>query len=205
MLDIKASSYVVEGKHRACYIHPHNESLCVKILLPSKTGGSQKEANRETKYYRFLEKKNVPWTMLPKFYGEVITSLGKGYIFDLVRDYDGNISRNLTHYLSDQQLTQNHAQALSVAFDLLNEYLLQWKIITLNIQARNLVFKKISSDEGRLVIVDDVGNTEFIPVSNYIDFMATMKIKRKWQRFVSLLLKAYPDNKFLKSKFLVKN
>jgi hypothetical protein len=32
-----------------------------------------------------------------------------------------------------------------------------------------------------------------------------MKIKRKWQRFVSLLLKAYPDNKFLKSKFLVKN
>jgi len=204
MLDIKTSSYVAEGKHRACYIHPHNENLCVKILLPSKKGGSLEEAKRETKYYRFLEKKNVPWTMLPKFHGEVITNFGKGYVFDLVRDFDGNISRNLTYYLSKQQLTQNHAQALSVAFDLLNEYLLQWKIITLNIQPRNLVFQKISSNEGRLVIVDDVGNPEFLPVCNYIDFMATMKIKRKWQRFVSILLRSYPDNKFLKSKFSVK-
>jgi len=204
MLDINTSSYLAEGKHRACYIHPHNESLCVKILLPSKTGGALEEAKRETKYYRFLEKKNVPWTMLPKFHGEVITNFGKGYVFDLVRDFDGNISRNLTYYLSKQQLTQNHAQALSVAFDLLNEYLLQWKIITLNIQPRNLVFQKISSNEGRLVIVDDVGNPEFLPVCNYIDFMATMKIKRKWQRFVSILLRSYPDNKFLKSKFSVK-
>jgi hypothetical protein len=205
MLDIKTSSYVAEGKHRACYIHPQNENLCIKVLLPSKSGGALEEAKREAKYYRFLEKKNVPWTMLPKFYGEITTNLGRGYVFDLVRDYDGNISKNLTYYLSNTKLSQNHAKALSVAFDLLNEYLLQWKVITLNIQARNLVFKRTSADEGQLVIVDDVGNPEFVPICNYVDFMATMKIKRKWQRFVALLLKAYPDNKFIKSKFSAKN
>ena len=204
MLNI-ISPYVGKGKHRECYIHPLDENLCIKILLPSKSGGAFIEAEREAKYYRFLAKKKVPWTMLPAFHGDVITNRGKGYVFDLIRDFDGNVSKNLDYYLSKSQLTQQHAQGLSNAFDRLKEYLLRWKIITMNIEDQNLVYQKIGNNDGRLVMVDNLGNSEFIPISNYLAFFAKLKIRRKWRRFEYLLLKKYPYNEFLKKKFSVKN
>ena len=37
------------------------------------------------------------------------------------------------------------------------------------------------------VVVDDIGNTEFFPISNYVSSSAKRKINRKWQRFEASL------------------
>lgn len=106
MLDLESASVVGKGLHRVCYAHPQDERLCVKVLLQLQSKTPLIEAEREAKYYRFLDKKNVPWTMLPKFHGEVLTSRGQGYIFDLIRDYDGEFQKHssITWLLLSKQI-----------------------------------------------------------------------------------------------------
>jgi len=202
MLDLESSPMVGRGLHRACYVHPRNGNLCVKVLFPLESREPLIEAERETSYYRVLKKRGVPWTMLPEFHEEVSTTRGKGYVFDLVRDYDGAVSKSLRDYLSSPPETMKYAIALSAAFDLLRDYLLQWKIITMTIKAKNILYSKISDTEGRLVIVDNIGNSDFIPICDYVGFMAERKIRRKWRRFEALLIKEYPRNDFVQGKFL---
>ncbi|HPD55907.1 MAG TPA: YrbL family protein [Smithellaceae bacterium] len=201
MLNLDSSYFVSKGKHRECYVHPDNKNLLIKILLPSVKGSALTETLREARYYRFLVKKNIPFTMLPAFHGEVITNRGRGYVFDLIRDFDGSISKSLEYYLTHLPFSEREYGLLDASFDLLREYLMRWKILTMHIQARNIVYQKIAPDERRLVIIDDIGNSEFIPVSSYFDFLAQLKIKRKWRRFISSLLHQFPDNEFLKNKF----
>jgi len=201
MLDLESSPVVGRGLHRACYVHPSNGNLCVKVLFPLKSREPLIEVEREVNYYRFLKKRGVPWTMLPEFHGETDTTRGKGYIFDLVRDYDGSVSKTLRDYLSLPQETMKYAEALSAAFDLLKDYLLQWKITTMTIKAKNILYRKISEAEGRLVIVDNIGNSDFIPICDYVGFMARRKIHRKWQSFEALLIKEYPQNDFVQRRF----
>jgi len=201
MLDLESASVVGKGLHRVCYAHPQDERLCVKVLLQLQSKTPLIEAEREAKYYRFLDKKNVPWTMLPKFHGEVLTNRGQGYIFDLIRDYDGEISKTLKHYLASPIETNNYYEGLSAAFDLLRGYLLAWKIVTMTIKAKNILYQKLNQREGRLVIIDNIGHSDFIPVCDYIDFMAERKIRRKWRRFEATLRKEYPQNTFVQQRF----
>jgi hypothetical protein len=205
MIDIETSPVVGRGLHRECYAHPQDENLCIKVLLPLKSQESLIEAEREVNYYRFLTKKSVPWTMLPKFHGEVLTSRGKGFVFDLIRDQDGSVSKTLRHYLSSSVETAKNAEGLSTAFDLLRAYLLQWKIVTMTIKAKNILYQKISESDGRLVIVDNIGNSDFIPICDYVDFMAERKIRRKWRQFEVNLRKEYPQNEFVQQRFNFQN
>jgi len=201
MLDLESAPVVGKGLHRVCYGHPLDKRLCVKVLLPLQSKTPLIEAEREVKYYRRLEKKNVPWTMLPAFYGEIATNRGPGYLFDLVRDDDGCVSQPLTYYLSNPGETAAHGEALSRAFDALQTYLLQWKIITMTIKAKNILYQRLGKSEGRLVIVDNIGSSDLIPICNYVDFMAERKIRRKWRRFEAMLVKEYPENELVKRKF----
>ena len=201
MLDLESAPVVGKGLHRICYGHPLDKHLCVKVLLPLQSKTPLIEAEREVKYYRFLEKKNVPWTMLPKFHGEILTSRGRGYIFDLIRDYDGEISKTLKYYLASPVETDHHDEGLSAAFDLLRGYLLEWKIVTMTIKDKNILYQKLNLKEGRLVIIDNIGHSDFIPVCDYVDFMAERKIRRKWRRFEAVLRKEYPHNVLIQEKF----
>ncbi|PHO16786.1 hypothetical protein CPU12_13860, partial [Malaciobacter molluscorum LMG 25693] len=73
-----------KGTNRLCFIHPQDENKCIKITYSNDFS----ESLKEIKYYKFLQKKNISWKFLVKYYGSVETSLGKGEIFDLVRDYN---------------------------------------------------------------------------------------------------------------------
>ncbi len=200
MLDLESATVVGRGLHRLCYAHPRKESLCVKVLLPLDSGEPLIEAAREAAYYRLLRKRGVPWTMLPAFHGEVQTSRGRGYLFDLVRDNDGSISKTLSYYLANPQETAAHAAALSRAFDLLKAYLLEWQVITMTIKAKNILYQRTAATDGRLVIVDNIGNSDLIPICDYVGFLGRMKIRRKWRRFEALLLKEYPQNDLIRRK-----
>jgi len=47
------------------------------------------------------------------------------------------------------------------------------------------------------VVIDNIGNSDFIPVCNYVDFMAVRKIRRKWQQFENLLVRDHTQNRAL--------
>ena len=58
------------------------KNRCVKIVVT----GNHKETLREQSYYRLLSKRNISWSMLVQFYGNVETNRGEGAVFELVRD-----------------------------------------------------------------------------------------------------------------------
>lgn len=174
-------------------IPSENSDLCIKIVV----AGCDSETLREQAYYKFLEKHNISWKMLPKFYGNVETNLGFGAVFDLIRDYDGDVSKTIEHYLSSAEETKFNFCGLSKAIPSLKCFLIQEKVIPITLKAKNIVYKRINYTEGILVLVDNRGNSDFIPICNYINFFAKKKILRKWQCFESTLLATYPHNKML--------
>ena len=193
MLKLESSSLIGRGLRRECYFHPGDENKCVKIVV----GGDHKETVREQSYYRLLEKRTISWKMLARFHGNVETDRGPGAVFELIRDYNGAVSKTLEHYFSAKNDTDFDYQELSRALVRLKQYLLQWKIVTMSIKPQNIVFKKTNESEGVLVVIDNIGNSDFIPICNYVDIMAMRKVRRKWQRFENSLSRDYVRNKAL--------
>jgi serine/threonine protein kinase len=156
-----------------------------------------KESKREQSYYRLLEKRNISWEMLPRYYGVIESNLGHGAVFDLIRDYDGEISKTLEYYLSSSEILELQCPCFLQAFYSLKKYLYKYKIIPMDLKPENILYKKTSDKDGDLVIIDNIGNSDFIPVCNYVGYLATKKILRKWHRFEHNLLHIYAYNKAL--------
>ncbi len=187
MLTLASSSLIGRGLRRECYFHPEDENKCIKIVV----AGDHKETVREQSYYRLLEKRNISWKMLARFYGNIETNRGKGAVFELIRDHNGEVSKTLEQYFSANNETDLNYQDLSRALPLLKQYLLKWKIVTMSLKPQNIVYQKIHPTQGKLVVIDNIGNSDFIPICNYLDSFATRKIRRKWQRFEESLPKDY--------------
>ena len=193
MLKLESSSLIGSGLRRECYFHPEDENKCIKVVV----AGDHKETVREQSYYRLLEKRHISWRMLARFYGNVETNRGEGAVFELIRDYNDEVSKTLEHYFSANNGTDLNYKDLSRTLPLLKQYLLKWKIVTMSLKPQNIAYKKINESEGVLVVIDNIGNSDFIPICNYVDRMAIRKIRRKWQRLEHSVIKDYTRNKAL--------
>lgn len=190
IIELDPHALVGKGLHRECFVHPADPALCIKVVV----SGSGNENRREQAYYAELAKKNICWEMLPRFHGLVATNLGEGAVFDLIRDYDGRISLTLRHYLSSPQLTSRHDLALREALQALKSYLLEHRVITMTLKPKNILFQLDTESSGKLVIVDNIGNSDFIPLVKYSPLLARWKIRRKWRRFENSMRADFASN-----------
>ncbi len=193
MLYIDRTTLIGRGRHRECYKHPEDQNLCIKITVKD----SPLEIKRGKKYYRHLQKHGISWEMISRYHGDVETDLGQGAVFDLIMDHDGTVAKSLEYYLSSDEQTEKYFSSLSDALCRLKKYLLQNRIVTMDIKPYNILCQMDASGIARLVLIDNIYNSEFIPVSNYCRFFAKRKIDRKWQRFEDSLLNAFNGNKAL--------
>ncbi len=198
MIELDSSRFIGKGWHRECYIHPDNDKLCVKVVV----SGNLDESKREQKYYKFLQKRRARWEILPEFHGLIETNMGSGAVFDLIRDFDGEVSKTLEYYLLLDDLTEAENAGISTAIDVFKRELLQQTIITMGILPKNIMYKKTAANEGALVVIDNIGNSDFIPICNYINYLAKKKITRKLLRFHHAILKMSHHNKALHQKIL---
>lgn len=198
MINIQPSDLIGTGVHRKCYIHPENANKCIKIVFR----GGATETNREQKYYRYLAKRGIPWKMLTQFYGNIETNFGIAAVFDVIRDYDGSVSKTLeTYFKSTHETTVLYSNVFQCLCEL-KRHLLEYNIITMALKPKNILYKRLSQTTGRCVIVDNIGNSDFIPICTYNKFFGNKKILRKWNQFEMALSKEYHDNKKLKNFFL---
>ncbi len=194
MINIDKSNMFGKGNHRECYIHPDNKNLCIKIVVDDSL--SDRQNQREQKYYRHLEKRNISWDMISRYHGDVTTSLGEGSVFDLITDQDGDVSKTLSYYLDSKELTEKECNSIAKLLNLLKVYLLEQRVIA-RLAPRNVVCQRKDNEIIQLSIIDNVGNSHFIPICNYDNFLARRKIKKEWNRFVSRMLTSYPNHKVL--------
>ena len=194
LIQLTEKDYISKGLHRKCYHHPDDPNKCIKVNY---NDGAEEETNREIAYYKHLIKRKISWDVLAKYYGPVTTNFGQGHVFELIRDYDGKIATPLEKYLYDEQLTQQYYSALVVSLKALKTALLKDRIITMTIKSKNILFQHLSSENNRLIIIDNIGNSTFIPIANYVGFFAKAKIERTWQRFLSSLIKENQYNNLI--------
>jgi hypothetical protein len=201
VLSLKGLEPVGKGTNRACYQHPEDETKCIKVTISDDFA----ESNREKKYYSLLERREISWEMLARYYGTVETDMGEGLVFDLIRDADGLISKPLVHYFTTEALTSELEDPIG-KFHALKQYLLEQKIIVKDLGIYNILYQKLNNGGGRYMIIDGVTNNDFLPFATYIDYFAVKKITRRWERFATkfrnriqnnpLALRLYNQNPF---------
>ena len=187
MVNVEKSGLLGTGHHRECYRHPENNNLCIKIVV----SGNDKECKRERKYYSYLEKRGTSWNVIPRYYGDIETNLGSGSVFDLVLDHDGTVSKSLKYYLSPDNKAEADYSRLSDSLCLLKDNLFQQQIITMTLDPKNILCKKLASGSFQLIVIDNIGNSVLIPICNVSSYFTRKKILRKWKRFEDRLLSRY--------------
>jgi hypothetical protein len=178
MLQIK-SEPIGKGKERACYVHPEDPRKAIKIS----TGETSAQSRRDIKFYRKLQKRGgVVDKHIPDFYGVCDTNLGQGIVVDLIRNYDGEISRPLNWYLAEGYPIEEFEPFLD---ELKQSFVDNLIIFNHDMTIGNLLVQKTSAVKLRLVAIDGLGDVIALDWLDIFPFLVRRKIRRRWARFIA--------------------
>ena len=181
---LKLTDEIGKGKERTCFLHPQDSTKVIKVVHAPIC----KQMDREIRVYRQLAKKsNISYEHIPRFHGEIETDKGTGYIFDLVKNSDGSASKTLHSFMqggTDLATFQPQLEAL-------RDYLLQHTIIFCNDMSYdgNILVNEASDGSIKLMVIDGLGDVNYIQITNNINFFVKRKIQRRWDRLMQRLEK----------------
>ena len=183
------------GVERVCYVHPEDPDKAIKIPVIK----DNRQSRREVKYYRKLVKrKGISFDHCPRYYGFVKTNLGDGFVVDLIRDYDGEVSKSLSWYLKNEMEVSELPPYLE---ELKNYFLSNLIIFNYDMGLHNLLFQKCAPDKMRLVMSDGLGDTVAVTWLNLFASHVRRKIERRFSRFLQAL---YASQQVVAHKDLLK-
>lgn len=184
--------FVGKGTNRTCFINPLDRTKCIKVT----TSSNELESQSEIEYYKTLMNKSISFSNLAKYYGKINSDKGIGDVFELIKDYDGSVSKRLFYYLEDS----NYDESIQNPFTLLDElfsYLKSNRIIVQDFNTKNILYQKINESEGKLIIIDGVRLSGKIELLKYFDFFVLKKIEIQEKNFKNKILKRYRNNMYL--------
>ena len=187
-VSLTTNLFVAEGTDRKCFRHPHKTNLCIKVLHPERRSG---RFWREINYYLSLRRRDADFQHLTRFHGLIDTNLGKGAVFELVLDDDARVSKSLEYYLARNDRRFN-TWIIDAIENLKQDFYQQW-IVFHDLNPGNILVKRLSFDEFRLVVIDGIGHNHFIPLASYSRVLARNKISRVWNRRYQQWYSAYPS------------
>ena len=167
------------GTRRSCYQFPDETSLCVKI--PKLTKNGLKQQRREVKFYQQLYRRGVSTERICRYHGTVATSLGTGYVYDVIRDFDGKPSRQFNDYLTEQP--HRTAEYLEILFQI-ETYLFSNKIVFYDVHPYNIVCQNLADGSLEPFIIDGIGDVVIFPALNYSRRLLNQKMMRRWLRMI---------------------
>lgn len=182
MLKLDEKDIIGKGCHKKTYLHPHDKTKCIKVIYNSE---GNIDIQRELRYRKYRESKGLTSTILPKYYGEVETNKGHGYIFDYIGDYDGKVSLTLEDYINNLDLFEQDLEQLIILMRELKDHLFTDKIITMGITPENIVIQKVSPTQKKIYLITDLGVSELIPCVLWFDHLGMKKIHRKYDKMVN--------------------
>ena len=167
MLILKEEDFIGKGSERACYLHPNDKNKAVKVTYKN----NKREMN--------------DWQHLPRFYGEVETNQGEGFIIEVIRDYDGEVSKTFAHYI-----TENGVDFHKKEIEEFKDYFLRNRIIfNYGMMPKNILLRKRSKEKTELVLIDGLGDVSHFTLPNKIPYFARRRITRRWDKFINKYIK----------------
>ena len=184
---LSPEDFVAEGTDRKCFRYPGLDDRCIKVLHPERRAG---RFWREIRYFASLRRRRADFTHIAGYHGLVDTSLGRGAVFDLVRDDDGQVSKSLDIYLrrGDPEFEAFAAREIE---NLKQDLYRQW-IVFHDLNPTNILVRRLGYDEYRLVVIDGIGHNHFLPLASYSRRFARKKILRAWNRRYYQWYSAFP-------------
>lgn len=178
--------FIAQGRDRACYHHPSNKNICIKISIKP-----EKQSLREKSYLEFLARRKVDLHLISLCRGTVITNLGKGYLFDLAVNYDGRLSQTLTQAIKTKSISKTDVTRLLID---LKKYLITHLICIKDISPNNLSYIKTTEQTGFLYIIDGIGNPNHNPLTIRSKSLTHKAINSAWERLERKVRKLYHPN-----------
>ena len=193
MIDLSNSKPFANGGNRACYQHPENINICLKIThpdLPNKLKAkapwykkyrsldSFDDNKREELAYNqkaISKNESIVWDHLVRWHGFEETSMGLASATEMVLN-DGMIAETLESYL----FTYGKDEKITAAINDFENWLKKTLILTKNIIPHNIVVKK-TEGKLQLKIIDGLGCSSFLPLPKISNFFAKRYVKRRIQ------------------------
>ena len=187
-VSLTPQDFVAEGTDRKCFRHPQQADLCIKVLHPERRPG---RFWREIRYFASLRRRQVDFHHVAAYHGLVETNFGPGAVFELVLDDDGRVSQSLASYLGAGDAKFN-AWFINEMEVLKQDLFDQW-IVFHDLNPTNILVKRVSYDQYRLVVIDGIGHNHFLPLASYSRRFARKKLTRVWNRRYHQWYAAFPQ------------
>jgi hypothetical protein len=188
MIILKDEDFVGKGNERACYIHPEDKNKAIKITYENNNRKESKQTKLEVNYYKELEKRRMTnFKHLPKYFGEVKTDKGAGFVVELVRDYNGEVSKTFEFYLKQNGVFKYQKELETYKQYFLDNYI----IFNYGMMPKNILLRKNSETDFDLVLIDGLGDVTYFTFLNKIKYLAIRRINRRWDKFVKKYLEKY--------------
>ncbi len=172
IVELTEKDLISEGQHRKVYAHPTNFDKCIKI---PKTGFKNRSRDREIKY--LLKYSKLSSNYLSMYFGDVVTNLGTGCIFHLIRDFDDSISRPLSKL--------NKLEGIEKKIHELHLNCVRHKVVIGDLHKGNIVAQMLEDSRYKLWVIDGVGNSDYIKICDFSKYFREKKINRKFSRLAS--------------------
>lgn len=182
-ITLNENHYLASGVRRDCYCHPFEDDLCIKI--PKNKDGI-KDCAREIYYMRQIEKRlNLQEYYYSQFVCTVETNKGLGYVYKLIRDTPSlQVSQTLEKVYIDAILANKSElkAALDQKISALKETLQKDKMLVSDLSPRNIAVQYLSEDTFKLVLIDGMGRSNFLPFLDRLGWVSNKKVNAYFEK-----------------------
>lgn len=168
MVQLSSELIIGEGNSRMCYLHPDSPDKIIKIEKVQNVDNYKPNNKIEDIYMQFLISSGKDLSLLPKYYGIVDTNLGKGIIFEKIKNSDNSEIFSFKEAIIKQYFSQSISHDLLVK---LIQYLRKNLILFVDISFDNILCRK-NNDTYELIIIDGLGSRKL-----KLNFWLNMKFK----------------------------
>lgn len=184
MIVLDKSLLINQGTVRACYHHPHNSTLVVKVPIGCKSDRDQANSI-ELMGYQDLMQKHEALTCISHCHGLEPTNMGDGLICDCISDANGSVSKSILDLINSENPPEfSYLKSLIQEF---TQYLLDEKMYIFDLNVKNIVMQQQSDASYKAIIIDLKGHRElkeFIPLSKYIPYFRRKKLERRCRQLL---------------------
>lgn len=198
MITLDDTLLVGRGTLRACYLHPQDKTLIIKVGLPDRVGGD--DANRkEFLSYQQIRHRHENLDHISHCHGFVETDRGTGLVCDCIRDSGGEIAKTIWDIVVNEEACdiENTLEAARTLCD----YLIANDFFLFDINLKNIVLRKGRENNYRAYAIDLKGpydNKEFLQLSSRITFLGRRKLKRRTKQLLERIVQFREQREQLK-------